>query len=109
MVGTASDDVIAPLIALLAEVPSEYSFTSGRSSTDGIGQMTSALIKDEGNVIFRDVISRSKSLLAAMGMVMKSTSINLDPNLKVKNESNFTENPLRWTTPEVCLLAHLKL
>ena len=109
MVGTASDDVIAPLISLLAEVPSEYSFASGSSSTNGLGQMTSALIKDQANVIFRDIVSRSKSLLAAMGMVMKSTSINLDPNLKAKNESNFTENPLRWTTPEVCIFTCLKL
>ena len=108
MVGDASDDVIAPLISLLAEVPNEYSFASGSASTDGLKQMTNALVSDEQNIIFRDIVSRSKSLLAAMGMVMKSTSVNLNPNLKVKNESNFTENPLKWTTPQVCSLVYLQ-
>ena len=108
MVGSASDDVIAPLISLLAEVPNEYSFASGSASTDGLKLMTNALVSDEQNIIFRDIVSRSKSLLAAMGMVMKSTSVNLNPNLKVKNESNFTENPLKWTTPQVSLLFYLQ-
>ena len=101
MVNTSSDDIIAPLIAMLAEVPGEFSQGSGKVATDGIVEMTSNLVKGNDGVIFRDLVERGKSLLAAIGMVMKSTSVNLNPNFKAKNESNSTENPLQWQTSDV--------
>ena len=109
MVNSSSDDVIAPLIAMLAEVPSEYTQASAAASTEALSQMVNGLIEGQQSVIFRDIVSRSKSLIAAMGMVMKSTSVNLDPLLKVKNESNFTDNPLRWTTSEVFCVFHFNI
>ena len=107
MVNTSSDDVIAPLIAKLAEVPSELLKETATKAVDAIGKMTTKLTSDHTNVLFRDLVSRGKSLIAAKGMVMMSTSINLDPNRRAKNESNFTENPLKWNVEEVYAIPYI--
>ncbi len=108
MVNSSSDDVIAPLIAMLATIPGEFTQSSGIIATNTIVTLTNNLVRNQSTVIFRDIVSRSKSLLAGMGMVMKSTSVNLDPNGSVRNESNITQNPLQWRTADVSIKVYFE-
>ena len=109
MVNTSSDDVIAPLIATLAKEPSEFSQASGLLATKASIKMVDRMVQNQSNIVFRDVVSRSKSLLAAMGMVMKSTSVNLDPNLVGKNESNSSVDFLLWEMAQVSFIVCLTI
>ena len=102
MVNSSSDDVIAPVIATIAKMPSEFSLKAGILATEAITRMADKFVIEQVNVIFRDVVDRSKSLLAAIGMVSKSTSVNLDPNKVKRNETNATDaDYLLWEKDEV--------
>ena len=93
MINTSIDSVIAPLIATLAEIPREFSPLSAELGTTSVLHMSRFLIANNSQILFRDFVSRSKNIMAAMGMIMMSTSINLDP----RKEITYKE----WTVPKV--------
>ena len=103
MVNLNTVDTVAPITASVAEMPSEFSQDSGTMATNAITKMTEIFSKSQVNLIFRDVVDQGKNLLAAMGMVSKSASVNLDPNKIKRNDSNTTEQDfLKWTSDVVC-------
>lgn len=91
MVNRSSDDVIAPLIAIIAEKANQFSQKSAKIATNSMIEMTGEFVNDQLNIIFRDLVDRGKSLLAAIGMVTKSASKNLDPKRIRMNETNSTD------------------
>ena len=83
---SSKDNVIAPVIAMLAEVPEHFSPYSAQLGTTTILKMTGQLVKCNTNVLFGDFVWRSKNLVAASGMIVKATSISLDPNKYITNQ-----------------------
>ena len=103
MLNASSDEVIAPQIALLAQEPSQFTLKSANIATDLINVMTDRLLQTQRTILFRDLVYRGQNILAAMGTVTRSASVNLDPNRMAKNDSNSTEEDLLlWKMPQVC-------
>ncbi|XP_065069836.1 uncharacterized protein LOC135694887 isoform X2 [Rhopilema esculentum] len=101
MLNASSDEVIAPQIALLAQEPSQFTLESANIATDLINVMTDRLLQTQSTILFRDIVYRGQNILAAMGTVTRSASVNLDPNRIAKNDSNSTEEDLLlWKMPQ---------
>ena len=92
----SSDSVITPLITVLAEVPEEFSPSSASIGTETNIRLTNEMLTENATTLsFRSLVERSKNCIAATGMIMKSTSVNLDPHNNRTNTS--------WKVDEVRL------
>ena len=105
MVSKDTIDTVAPITAAVADVPSEFSQDAGNIATNAIVQMTEVFSANKADYLFRDIVDQGKSILNAIGMVSKCTSMNLDPNKIRQNQTNSTEGDnLLWTKHVVCFL-----
>ena len=103
MINVNTVDTIAPVTAAVADVPSQFSQKAGNVAKNAITKMTEIYTGNQIGHISRDVVDKGKGLLAAIGMVSKSASANLDPRKTGKNDGNSTgEGYLSWNKDEVC-------
>ena len=105
MVNISTLETVAPITAAVADMPSQFSQKSGNVATNALVQMTEIFWGNQLEYIFRDIVDHGKNLLAAIGMVSKSTALNLDPKKVKGNSTNTTEKDyLLWTKDVVCKL-----
>ena len=98
MVSLDTISTVAPITAAVADVPSQFSQEAGNKATNAIVQMTGFFSANKAGYVFRDIVDQGKSILNAIGMVSRCTSMNLDPNKIRQNQTNSTEEEyLLWT------------